>query len=83
MDKYEQDKLTERSDLRQDRENIIAEVKQSWSTELRERESKRLNLVLHNVPEPPADLTANKARKGMDESALINILGEIGVKVTG
>ena len=83
MDKYEQDKLTEGSDLRQDREGIIAEAKQSWSTELRERESKRLNLVLHNVPEPPADLTANKARKGMDEAALVNILGEIGVRVTG
>ena len=56
MDKYEQDKLTERSDLRQDREDIIAEAKQSWSIELRERESKRLNLVLHNVPEPPPQI---------------------------
>ena len=28
-------------------------------------------------------MTTNKARKGMDEAALINILGEIGVMVTG
>ena len=79
MDKYEEEKDTLRSDMRQGRESIIAEAKQSWSNELREREAKKLNIVLHNVPEPPADLTVNSARREMDEAALLNILREIGV----
>ena len=65
--------------MSQGRESIIAEAKQSWSNELREREAKKLNIVLHNVPEPPADLTVNSARREIDEAALLNILREIGV----
>ena len=75
-------KVEESSNERtQDREGILKEARSSWSAELRDREARRGNIVVHNLPEPPADLTAPAKRKEKDQDALMALLADIGINI--
>ena len=75
------EKLVEegRVDRTKDKEDIVSAAKSSWSAELRDREARRGNIVVHNLPEPPADLTVAARRKEKDLAAFKSLLTDIGI----
>ena len=49
--------------------------------EMRERENRRLNIVIHNLSEPPVSLTTGKERIANDKEKIHSLCNQIGVDV--
>ena len=60
---------------------VTPDIENGVFEEIRERELKRDNIVLHQVPEPEASVTAGKDRKEKDMNTLMDILKDVNVKV--
>ena len=65
-----------------DKQDIIAEAKKAWSTEQRERESKKDALLLYGLAEPDLSVKSGVERKIADETQAGKLFKAIGVKVT-
>ena len=52
-----------RTDAALDKEDILNSARSSWSAEVRNRDARKNNIVIHNLPEPPSDLTSPALRK--------------------
>ena len=78
-DKVEQELNKLVKDRKKDSELTIKEAGKAFSRELRERESKKMNVVVHNLSEPPASVRSGLARKKEDLAEVGQLLEEIGV----
>lgn len=66
---------------KQDRQDIVKEAKKAWSSEQRERDSRKDNIVLYGLPEPPPDVSSGAERKKIDEKEAGDLFRAIQVKV--
>ena len=57
VDKVEKQAAKDRVDLKQDKAVIIKEASKAWSLELKDRDSKKDNIVIYGLPEPPLSLS--------------------------
>ena len=79
VDKVEKQAAKDRVDLKQDKADIIKEASKAWSLELKDRDSKKDNIVIYGLPEPPLSLKSGIERKNSDATALTTLLTEIKV----
>ena len=66
----------------QDKESLIKEATGAWSAELRDRESRKYNLLIYGLPEPPAAVTVPTRRRDLDYDALVTMFKDIGANVS-
>ena len=79
VDKVEKQVAKDKVDLKQDKADIIREAGAAISRELSDRASRKSNIIIYNLPEPPLILTSGIERKNKDKDALAAVLSEIGV----
>ena len=60
--------------LEKNMDSAIETTKESVFAEMNERESRKLNLIFHGIPEPPQDLRTGEEKKRADLQQVDNIL---------
>ena len=62
-------------------EDMAGRMERILEEELREREARRLNLVLHGVPEPGPEVKEARERMEMDREECENIFAGMGARL--
>ena len=81
LDKVEADAAEDRkavAGVRDDLAKVVESAKVSMSSEFRDRDSRRLNIVIHGLVEPPDTVTDNHSRVSQDREKLVELGNVIG-----
>ena len=77
----EKDLNTIRKDQKTNTADIISEATKSWSSEQREREAIKTNLIIYGLTETPLEVTASHARKAQDTIEVESMFAAIGASI--
>lgn len=68
---------TEVNNLKESLKTSNKEAQRSVLSEVRERENRKTNIVLHQLPEPSIEVTEGEKRKELDHEELVKVLAAI------
>ena len=81
LDGVEKEMADMKNAAKKDKEDIVKKTTSEWSREMMERESRKGNMVIYGLPEPPADVTAGPERQRRDKTTVGNLFQAMKVDV--
>ena len=81
LDTAEEDIKGLKEDAKRDKEDIIKDVTGRWSSEMREREARRSNLVVYGLEEPSYSIKGGQERQAEDKRIAGDLFNAIRVRV--